>query len=44
MNDLNQLYQKLLKMDYKDFYKIETDFFIRLFSDFPESRLPWRNT
>lgn len=41
MNDLNQLYQKLLEMNYKDMYEIEAEFFMKLYYDFSEERLPW---
>lgn len=41
MSDLNQLYQKLLEINYKDMYEIETDFFTKLYDDFSEKQLPW---
>lgn len=41
MDDLNQLYQKLLEMDHKDMYRMEADFFTKLYYDFSEKRLPW---
>lgn len=41
MNDLEQLYQRLSEMNYKDMYEIEADFFMELYRDFSETRLPW---
>lgn len=41
MSDLNQLYQKLLEINYKDMYEIEPDFFTKLYYDFSEKQLPW---
>ncbi len=44
MNELKQLYQKLLKIDDKDMYKLETDFFMILYNDYfenIENGLPW---
>lgn len=41
MSGLNQLYQKLLEINYKDMYEIETDFFTKLYYDFSEKQLPW---
>lgn len=41
MDNFNQMYQKLLEMDYKDMYEIEADFFMKLYHDFSENRLPW---
>ena len=41
MVDFNHLYQKLLKLDYKDFYEVETEFFLGLYNAFSENQLPW---
>lgn len=41
MVDFNHLYQKLLKLDYKDFYEFETEFFLGLYNAFSENQLPW---
>lgn len=41
MNDLKLLYEKLSEIDYKDMYEMETEFFLKLYYDFSENRLPW---
>ena len=41
MNDLNRLYQKLLEREFNTMYEIESDFFMKLYYDFSENRLPW---
>lgn len=41
MDDLTHLYQKLLEIDYKNMYEIESDFFMKLYYDFSEKQLPW---
>ena len=42
--DIKKLYEKLKSMDDKEFYKIESDFFIYLYSDPNKSSLPFVNT